>query len=181
MGQADVFAFNVELAAHWVTRTGLCREPAELTGGAAVECARRLYREFRDPDDVSPLAIESVILELAVAVSRGQVSRFLPPVARACRLIDARFLEPLRIEEIAREVDLSPAALVQAFRRRYDCSPGDYLRALRIAEAKRLLASSDRSLCQIATACGFADQSHMTRLFKRACSVTPAVYRRLVQ
>ena len=186
MGRADVFSFNIELDRNWVQRTGLCREPSEIIGGAAAECVRKLYHEFRDPDDVSPLAIEGLVLELAAAVRRDDRSgedRFsaLPPVDRARRLIDARFLESLSLAEIADQVHLCPSTLAQGFRRRYGCSPSDYLRSLRLAEARRLLLTTTHPLCQIATNCGFADQSHLTRIFKRAYSMTPSRCRRLAR
>jgi AraC family transcriptional regulator len=179
MGRADVFSFNLELNHNWVERTGLCREPWEVIGGAAVECARKLYREFRHPDDVSPLAIEGLMLELAAAIRREERYGALPPVERARRLIQARFLESLSLAEIAHHVQLCPSTLAQGFRRRYGCSPSDYLRSLRLAEARRLLLTTTHPLCQIATNCGFADQSHLTRIFKRAYALTPARYRRL--
>ena len=178
MGRADVFSFNVELSAEWVNRTSLCREPSELTSGPVIECARKLYCEFRHPDDVSPLAIEGLLLEMAVALSREEQLGAQPPVERARQLIDARFLEPVNLAEIAKSVSLSPAALTQAFRRRYHGSPSDYLRSLRLAEVRRMLVTTTNPLCQIATSCGFVDQSHMTRLFTRKYAVTPARYRR---
>jgi AraC family transcriptional regulator len=181
MGRADVLSFNVELNHNWVERSGLCREPSEVIGGAAVECVRKLYREFRHPDDVSPLAIEGLMLELAAVVRRKEWTGALPPVDRARRLIEARFLESLNLAEIADHVQLGPSTLAQGFRRRYGCSPSDYLRSLRLAEARRLLLATNHPLCQIATNCGFADQSHLTRIFKRAYALTPARYRRLRQ
>ena len=181
MGCSDVFSFNVELNGEWVDRTGLCREPSELMGGPAVDCARKLYREFRQPDDVSPLAIEGLMLELAVAVRREPWRGSPPPVERARRLIEARFLESLSLAEIASHANLSPAMLAQAFRRRYHRSPSDYLRSLRLAEARRLVLTTTTPLCEIATDCGFADQSHLTRLFKREYAVTPARYRQLAR
>ena len=181
MGRTDVFSFNVELGAEWVNRTSMCREPSELTHGPVVECAQKLYREFRYADDVSPLAIEGLLLEMAVALHRKERPGSQPPIERARQLIDARFLEPLSLSEIANCVSLSPAALAQAFRRRYHRSPGDYLRSLRLMEARRMVATTTNPLCQIAMSCGFADQSHMTRLFVREFAVTPAHYRRLAQ
>jgi AraC family transcriptional regulator len=181
MGKSDVLSFNVELNREWVERTGLCREPSEVLGGPAVECARKLYEEFRHPDDVSTFAIEGLMLELAAAVSREHRLGKLPPVENAHRLIAARYLEPLTLGEIARDANLTPGALAQTFRRRYGCSPGDYLRSLRLAEAQRLLATTAYPLCSIATSCGFADQSHLTRAFRRAFAVTPGRYRRLAR
>jgi AraC-like DNA-binding protein len=51
---------------------------------------------------------------------------------------------------------------------------------VRLAEAKRLLATTDLELSAVAAACGFADQSHMTRAMKRAINLTPGQFRSLL-
>ena len=53
-----------------------------------------------------------------------------------------------------------------------------HVRALRVEAARRLLRGSTLTLSDVATAAGFADQSHLTRVFKRATGLTPAGYRR---
>jgi AraC family transcriptional regulator len=67
---------------------------------------------------------------------------------------------------------------VRLFRAHRNCSPGEYLRQLRIAHAARELARSARSIADIAVEAGFYDQSHFTNAFKRQLGVTPAEYRR---
>ncbi|MFU8780309.1 MAG: helix-turn-helix domain-containing protein [Kiritimatiellia bacterium] len=53
--------------------------------------------------------------------------------------------------------------------------------ALRITEAKRLLAETDMEISAIADACGFTDQSHFTRHFRHAINMTPGTFRRMLQ
>jgi AraC family transcriptional regulator len=48
----------------------------------------------------------------------------------------------------------------------------------RVEQAKRRLGETNASIAEIATACGFANQEHLSRLFKRACGTTPAAYRK---
>jgi AraC family transcriptional regulator len=55
-------------------------------------------------------------------------------------------------------------------------SIGTYVRALRVKHAKELLPK--RSLVEVALACGFADQSHFTRTFRRIEGMTPTEFRR---
>jgi AraC-like DNA-binding protein len=63
------------------------------------------------------------------------------------------------------------------FRRHYGCSVGEYLRRRRVHRARQRLAETDLPLAEIATEAGFADQSHLTRMFKRFVGLTPGQYR----
>jgi AraC family transcriptional regulator len=65
----------------------------------------------------------------------------------------------------------------QAFQRFEGCSVGEYLRRLHVSRARALLAEGRTSLAQVARECGFYDQSHLTRVFRRYLGVTPAVFR----
>jgi AraC family transcriptional regulator len=58
-------------------------------------------------------------------------------------------------------------------------APHQWLVQQRIAKAKDLLTRSSQSLADIASDCGFSDQSHFTRVFLRAVGATPAEWRRL--
>jgi AraC-like DNA-binding protein len=66
--------------------------------------------------------------------------------------------------------------LARAFRAAYDTSPHSYLVQARLIRARQLLADGERP-AETAATCGFADQSHLGRWFRRAYGVTPAAYR----
>jgi AraC-like DNA-binding protein len=57
-------------------------------------------------------------------------------------------------------------------------TPHQWLIERRVDTAKRLLKNDDLPLAQIALACGFANQSHFTRVFKLATGCTPAAWQR---
>jgi transcriptional regulator GlxA family with amidase domain len=73
---------------------------------------------------------------------------------------------------------VEPTRLVRAFRRHLDTTPADYLRQLRVDEARRLLLDTERPVADIALETGFTDQSHLTRVFRRSLRETPAAFRR---
>ena len=144
------------------------------------ERAARLAGELAEPDDLSGLAAEILALEILVALARlPGVERRGPPgwLLRAQELVHARFAEPLRAVEVAREVDVHPAHLARAFRIHFRMSLGSYVRRLRLEWAATELRSSSRSLASLALAAGFADQSHFTRAFRRHTGLTPNAYR----
>ena len=142
---------------------------------------RAIAGEFRHRDAVSPLALQSLGLELVAAVARSsRMPRGAPPwVARATELIHDRFLEALRIETIADGVGVRPSELVRAFRAFHGVPVGTYARRLRLEWVARRLAESDVAIATLAIEAGFADQPHLTRAFLAFTGLTPARYRRL--
>ena len=92
---------------------------------------------------------------------------------RVLELIDAHPAGRLTIDALAREVGLSPAHFARAFKETMGRAPHQYLLALRLECARRLLEARATSLSDIAQRTGFADQAHFTRLFKRAFGITP--------
>ena len=92
---------------------------------------------------------------------------------RVLELIDAELDARLTVEMLSREVGLSAAHFARAFKETMGRAPHQYLLALRLERARRLLETTEASLSDIAQRAGFADQAHFTRLFKRAFGTTP--------
>ena len=92
---------------------------------------------------------------------------------RVLELIDAALDARLTVEMLSGEVGLSPAHFARAFKESMGRAPHQYLLALRLARARRLLETTHLSLSDIAQRAGFADQAHFTRRFKRAFGTTP--------
>lgn len=99
---------------------------------------------------------------------------------RVLEMIDAALDARLTIEVLAREVGLSPAHFARAFKETLGRAPHQYLLALRLERARRLIETSQQSLSEIAQRTGFADQAHLTRLFKRAFGTTPGALSRIL-
>lgn len=103
-----------------------------------------------------------------------------PPVAvlRAVELMRHRLAESLPIEELAGAAGLSPFHFARQFKAATGYPPHEYLIRLRIDRARELLEKNGRTLTMAAIAhdCGFADQSHLARHFKRVLGVTPGVF-----
>ncbi len=142
---------------------------------------RAIASEFRHRDAVSPLALQSLGLELVAALARSaRLPRGAPPwVVQATDLIHDRFLEGLRIETIADAVGVPPSDLVRAFRAFHGIPIGSYARRLRVEWVARRLAETEEPIASLAHEAGFADQPHLTRVFRAFTGLTPARYRRL--
>ncbi len=149
-------------------------------GLPGLQIAERLRREFCWQDDLTPLAIESLSLELLVEAARSQRVSHAPAPAWLLRTVDyahARFRERPSLRELGDIAGVSPEHFNREFRRLYRMSVAQYLRRLRLEWATERLRKPHDSLAEIASAAGFADQSHFTRWFKRQFGITPAAFR----
>lgn len=101
-----------------------------------------------------------------------------PLFARVADFIHRRYLDSsLTLRDIADEVHFSEARLSYLFKREMRRSMWDYVIALRIEQAKRLLATTDLNCYEIAYAVGYESPEHFGRLFKRQVGTSPSLYR----
>jgi len=177
--------FLIDIEAEWLKRVLECgatlSRPVDFHKGSLVWLASRVYNEYKSMDEVSPLAIEALILEMLVEVSRGFISASgrKPPrwLQQARVFIYEHFTQKFSLEEVASGVGVHPIYLASEFRRHYQCTVGECIRRLRIEYACRKLSESEISLVEIALAAGFSSQSHFSSVFKRITGMTPATYR----
>jgi transcriptional regulator GlxA family with amidase domain len=105
---------------------------------------------------------------------------FVPParhLLRAKDLADARYFEPLGVEDLARAAGLSRAHFSREFRRAYGESPHAYLLTRRLERAAALLRATDRSVADICVSVGLQSVGSFTSSFTRTYGVSPTVYR----
>ncbi|WP_179400917.1 helix-turn-helix domain-containing protein [Burkholderia guangdongensis] len=82
------------------------------------------------------------------------------------------------IADVANECGFSRAYFIRAFSRTTGRTPHQWLLERRVDQARQLIETSDMMLADIATACGFADQSHLTRVFVKVYGHPPGAWRR---
>jgi len=97
-------------------------------------------------------------------------------LARVKEYMQAYFQRDITVADLASIAGLSRAHLTRAFTAAYHTPPHVYLNAVRLARAKTLIRAG-MPLADVAAACGFADQSHLTRRFKGSWGITPAGWR----
>ncbi len=142
---------------------------------------KRIRKELRAPDSLTPFVLEGIASELVVYAARSLDKSNHPPswLKAARELLNDRCSEEIKMADIAAEVGIHQLHLARTFRRFFGCSPGEYLRTRRIELASNLLLKSKKPLVEIALMSGFADQSNFTRSFKQNTGVTPATFRRM--
>jgi AraC-like DNA-binding protein len=95
--------------------------------------------------------------------------------------INANLDRPLPLGELAELVRLSNSYFSRAFKSTFEKSPHAFIMCRRIERARQQMLMSREPLSQIALACGFADQAHLARLFRREMGSAPSQWRRANQ
>ncbi len=152
--------------------------------GLAAECLRRrLLSEFYNDDALSLIALEGILLELLAELGRGAAAGGgAPPWLRAARnYTELNCFRTLRLGEIAGAVGVHKVHLAREFRRHYSMTIGEFITRRRLEECCRLLAETENPLADIATACGYSDQSHFGAIFRRNVGLTPTRFRNVAR
>jgi AraC-like DNA-binding protein len=105
---------------------------------------------------------------------------FVPParhLLRAKDLADARYFEPLDVDDLARAAGLSRAHFSREFRRAFGEPPHAYLLTRRLERAAALLRTTDRSVTEICFAVGLKSVGSFTTSFTRTFGASPTAYR----
>jgi AraC family transcriptional regulator len=145
-----------------------------------------------NPEQASQLFVDHVMLAVGthVAQTYGGMRPLSPPVRgglapwqvrRAKEILGAHLDGSIPLQEVARECHLSMSHFSRQFRRTTGLPPHKWLLARRIEVAKEKLDDRRLSLSDVAAACGFADQSHLTRVFTRMVGVSPGAWRRAME
>jgi transcriptional regulator GlxA family with amidase domain len=105
---------------------------------------------------------------------------FAPParhLLRARDLADARYAEPLGVDDLAHAAGLSRAHFSREFRRTFGESPHSYLLTRRLERAAALLRSTDHSVADICFSVGLQSVGSFTTSFTRTFAMSPTAYR----
>lgn len=99
-------------------------------------------------------------------------------VKKVKQYIDDRISHGIPLDELAQQVRLSTSYFSAAFKTTFGVPPHNYVVSCRVEHAKQRMLSTNAPLCEIALDCGLADQSHLSRVFRRVTGTTPSAWRR---
>jgi AraC family transcriptional regulator len=144
---------------------------------------------LRTPDRATRLFTDHIAMALTTHAVHafGGVEVFRRPVQgglaawqerRAKEMLASDLAGSTPLREVAAACELSTTYFSRAFRKSTGLAPYGWLIQARLDAAKAMLAKRDIPLAEIALACGFADQSHFTRVFTRRVGVSPGAWRR---
>ncbi|HJQ37428.1 MAG TPA: AraC family transcriptional regulator [Thermoanaerobaculia bacterium] len=144
-------------------------------------CPDDIRRELRGTDTASATALEGSLLQLAARMIRSMHEPHGRLVAMARKRIDESMPRRIDAGALAAELQVSRSHLFETFRRVEGKTIGAYIASRRLERARELLTRTAAPLGEIAAVCGFADQSHFTRVFRAESGETPAQFRRRFQ
>ena len=151
----------------------------ELCASEVTWLGLRLYRSFAG-ETLADLELEELCGDMLERVSGSQLCEEKSRPAwldRALELLHGSYRESLTLEEIAAQIGVHPIHLSRVFRKYYRCTMADFVNRLRVQFACRALSSSWADLALVASEAGFADQSHLGRVFKSYTGQTPGKFR----
>lgn len=149
-----------------------------------------ILRAMRDRPPGHAMYVECLAQALAAHLVQHHSTLTRPPRAlrpdgltdhrlrRLADYIEANLDRDLTLGDMAEMSGLSAFYLARTFRAAFGDPPHRYVVRRRIARARELLHATDLPLAEVALACGFAHQSHLSQTFKRAVGVSPGAYRK---
>jgi AraC family transcriptional regulator len=167
-----------EAAGLWGRSAGLSRW-TWVRETVALRAALRLSRVTGAGMERPAELAETLLLGMADVSTRTARLRGQPPPWLA-RVRDRLHGEPARVcrvSALAQEAGVHPVHLARVFRRQYGRTVASYLHHLRVLAAAERLAADETPVARIAADAGFADHSHLCRVFGRALGVTPTDFR----
>jgi AraC-like DNA-binding protein len=124
-----------------------------------------------DGSVIGTAGITRRLASLGQAIVQG--SEFEPVLA----FMRDHYHEPITNRQLARLAHMSVRAFERKFHSTFHVTPQKYLRKLQMRMASRALVYTRQALADVASGCGFSDQSHFTRAFRRHFGRTPREYR----
>jgi AraC-like DNA-binding protein len=165
---ADFYHVSLPLRADMATAVSALLQ-SELTGGL-----RRVYAEARAIDLLFQ-AIQALVDAESGAerVDRGLTQLDIDRLQKARDILQREFVAPPTIEALGRQVGMNEAKLMRCFKQLFGQTIFDFAQHLRMARAKELLETTERSITEIAFDVGYEYSSNFATAFKRHFGITP--------
>jgi AraC-like DNA-binding protein len=137
-----------------------------------------------DHEVARALLRQAVILLQPGAARRGLTARTAAQAAlspwkakRVMSHIDNNLARPLPVSELANVTQLSNSYFSRAFKGTFGQPPHAFILDRRVERARQEMLEGQEPLSQIALSCGFADQAHLARIFRREMGLAPSAWR----
>jgi AraC family transcriptional regulator len=183
VGRCGSRMFCVELRDQYLARTRCFLNAPQFTPDLCASevtwLGLRLFRSFAG-ETLDALELEELCADMLDRVSGLRIGeeRSRPAwLDRAFELLQESYRESFTLGEIAAQVGVHPIHLSRVFRKHYGCTMAEFLNRLRVQFACRALAEGRAGLAGVASDAGFADQSHLSRVFKACTGQTPGKFR----
>ena len=146
----------------------------------AVEAFRNGARDYiQKPVKMGELADRiKAVLRIIEASRKNNSKTRIKGLHRGVKYIQEFYKTPMRLPQVAAEAGMSVSSFERNFKKQMGMTFTDYVNSLRITQAARMLMKEDLSMSDIAFACGYNNQFHFTRMFKKIMKIPPSLYRK---
>lgn len=173
---------NIEIDSGYSARCGIRSAGVDAIAARPDEAralVAAIYHECLLGDALAGESARQLLLALLGLADARAVGLDEPRWTRDLRdALNDQWGENLSLAELAAIARMHPVSLCKAFPKRFGCSMGEYVRRVRVGRAVALIRGGNRSLTEVAHACGFYDQSHFTRTFRRMTGFSPSAFRK---
>ena len=123
--------------------------------------------------------MDDVFYHMASELPGMMSTRYTPSLAmRIKAYLEARYSERFSIGEVADHFGVHPNHLSRCFREEYQCSPKQFLTALKLEKARQMLTDTDMSVTLVASLLSYDDQHAFSRSFKKYHGIPPNACRK---
>ena len=148
-----------------------------------VSIIERMEEEIASDLPGNRLCVFGLFLSLLIFIARtggvAEQEHFAGSAVRGLHYINLHFKENISVDYLARLCGMSRSGFFTAFRKLSGYTPIEYQQAKRLALALELLRSTNKSLGEIASECGFCDSNYLSKLFARKFGTSPGKMRRM--
>jgi len=183
----DARVFHVELDKTWFLKHDLDSSPVEGTilfeNQFLKPVIQKIYIESGINDKMTRISVDGLLLQAFAEILRKPYkdeSGTPEWVKKVKEIIRDEAFESLSLGRIARELNIHPVHLSRKFSKYFQMGIGEYIRSTKLESAVILLRDETLSSAFIAHKCGFSDESHFIRCFKKKYGLTPSKYRKLL-
>ena len=139
----------------------------------------KIHSELLINDDLTNSSIKILLLSMLEEIQKSSNRKTPDWIINLHELLNDCWSEQPSLENLAAAVKVHPVTISKHFTRYFSCTLGEYLRKVKVNKSISLIKNSKLSLTEIALQCGFADQSHFTRNFKKITGFLPKDFRNL--
>ncbi|NNJ25000.1 AraC family transcriptional regulator [Alienimonas chondri] len=139
----------------------------------------RLLDRPREYRALAPLVMREIVFRLSIGAQAERLRHLTtvggrsPRMVRAIALLNERFAETLRIDDVAGELNMSPSSFHAHFKAATAMSPLQFQKRLRLQEARRLMLDESKDAAEAGSLVGYEDASQFNREYKRQFGLPP--------
>lgn len=173
---------NIEFEKDFFFKNGICTRQLKSSITKNLDAKfliLKIFEELQYPDKASHDSITFLILDL-ISSTKKSLGPSLPSWAKDLSdLLNDRWNEQISLQELSSIIGVHPITISKHFRKYFLCTYGEHMRKLKIDRSISLIRSSEMTLTEIACCCGFVDQSHFIKNFKKLTGFLPKDFQRL--